>query len=104
MNVDVAWLNRTERVACRVNKAFPNPEFDNWALCEELVLSALAICQQVDQFAIETADSAVLMNKSANYLRKKANYAESEGLLKKSLEIWKRQPDYHRVSAIVSSP
>jgi hypothetical protein len=34
-----SWHNRAEKVINRVNAAFPNPEFENWGLCKELLNS-----------------------------------------------------------------
>ena len=38
MNRKTLWFERAEKVVNRVNAAFPNPnpEFENWGLCEEL--------------------------------------------------------------------
>lgn len=38
-----SWFERAEKVVNRVNTAFPNPEFENWGLCEELPLSEQSV-------------------------------------------------------------
>ena len=38
MNRKTLWFERAEKVVNRVNAAFPNTEFENWGLCEELLL------------------------------------------------------------------
>jgi hypothetical protein len=37
INKEISWYERAEKVVNRVNTSFPNPEFENWDLCEELL-------------------------------------------------------------------
>ena len=66
MDREATWRERAERVVNRVNDAFPRPEFKNWGLCEELILSATATSEQISIFDIETENAARLLN----YLKK----------------------------------
>ena len=63
-----SWQERAERVVNLVNKAFPEPEFENWGLCEELILDATVAYEKIIEFKIETEVSAFLLNKTALYL------------------------------------
>ena len=77
MDKKIAWLNRAEKLINRVHNAFPSPEFENWELCEELKLSAVAACEQIQQFSITSENAALLLNQTAYYLQEKAQYAEA---------------------------
>jgi len=34
MDKEIAWHERAEKVVNRVNNVFPNPDFENWGLCD----------------------------------------------------------------------
>ncbi|MCX7096359.1 MAG: tetratricopeptide repeat protein [Methylococcales bacterium] len=82
-----SWRERAERVVNRVNDAFPEPRFQNWELCEELLLTAMAVYNQIEKFNIKTEIAALLLHKTAYYLNKISDYKEAEDLYKRSLTI-----------------
>lgn len=61
------WRKRAEKVIDRVCDAFPEVEFENWGLCEELLLSATAACEQIQQFSIANENAASLLHQTAYY-------------------------------------
>jgi len=77
MDREDRWRKRVERVVNRVNQAFPNPDFENWELCEELLLSVIATYEKILQFDIKTEIATLLLDKTAFYLSSKASYASS---------------------------
>ena len=77
MDIKTSWFERAEKVVNRVHSVFPNPEFENWELCEELKLSTIATCEQIQQFNIETENAALLLNQTAYFLQEKAQYSDA---------------------------
>ena len=71
-----------------MNTAFPSPEFEKWEECEELILSATAAYEQINQFGIDTESASLLLHQVAFYFfKQKAKYEESYLLYQKSLII-----------------
>ena len=85
-----SWYKRAEKIVNRVNRIFPNPEFKNWKSCEELILSAIVTCEQVNKFKIETKNAALILNQTASYLNSKGKYNKTAVMYKKSLDIWSK--------------
>ena len=85
------WQSRTSKIIARVNNVFPEPdEFENWSLCETLLLDASAACKQVDKFRIETRVAAILLNKTATYLHEKGKLEKAEPLFQRGLLIYEK--------------
>ncbi|MCX7096356.1 MAG: tetratricopeptide repeat protein [Methylococcales bacterium] len=83
---EMTWSERVEKVVNRVITAFPPPDdFSNWSFCEELRLSALATCEQIPVFGIESETTARLLNQTAFYLYSKADYAHALPLYQQAL-------------------
>ena len=87
MDRENGWQERAEKVINRIDSVFPNPEFENWYLCEEIMLSAIFACETVIKFGIETKKSTSLLNKTALYLHIKANYQSALPLYQQALKI-----------------
>jgi len=87
MDRKITWGERAKNVVNRMHNAFPQAEFENWGLCEEFILCATAICEQISQFEIETENAAMLLHETAYYLYQKSEYDQAEYLYKKSLAI-----------------
>ena len=91
---------REQRIACVVqalNAAFPETResvtYEMWEQCKRLTPHVLhcvgfAISQSTDNGAL-----AALLTKTADYLRERAQYTESESLYRQALHIWKRAPE-----------
>jgi tetratricopeptide (TPR) repeat protein len=92
MDRESRWRERAVAVVDRVNTVFPNPEFENWNLCEELVLSAASLSKQIIELAIETQNAALLLNQVASYLFEKGQYTDVEDFYIFSLDIKTKQP------------
>ena len=82
-----SWQQRSVKVVNRVCKNFPKPDFENWSVCEELLLSALATCEKIDEFSIETKNAGLLLSQTAYYLQDKGKYEQVEILYLNSLAI-----------------
>ncbi len=87
---ETTWHERAEKIVNRICKAFPAPEFENWDLCEELILSSIAACEQISKFGIETENAAQLLNQTAYYLREKGKYEYPEPFLLRSIAIYEK--------------
>jgi hypothetical protein len=70
MDKEAEWCERYEKLVNRVNEAFPRPDFENWSLCEELILSTESACEKIIRFKIETENARVLLTLTATYLIK----------------------------------
>ncbi len=75
MDRKIKWHKRAENIVNRVNTAFPSPDFENWGLCEELILNAISTYEQIIRFKIETEIAVLLLDKAAFYLSSKASYS-----------------------------
>lgn len=88
MDRKTSWRKRAEKMVNQVCAAFPSPDqFENWRLCDELILSAKAICEKVSEFAVETEDSAFLLNETAYFLKETSDYSSAFSFYEQSLEI-----------------
>ena len=87
MDRQLTWHSRAEKIINRVHSVFPRPEFENWELCEELKLSAVAACEQIQQFSIANENATLLLNQTAYYLQEKAQYAEALPLYQHALTV-----------------
>ncbi len=77
-----------ERVVGAVNKTFPNPgHFANWPQCERLLPHAQACADLINQFDLEFAESALLLNQAGYYLCQRARFTEAEPLYLHALAI-----------------
>ncbi len=84
---DDQYKQHVERLIDLVVAVFPKPEFENWAECEEQLLSALALYERIDECHIETENAASLLNRTGYYLDAKGEYSKAEPLYKRSLAI-----------------
>ena len=96
------------RIVQALNAAFPETResvtYEMWRRCERLTPHALycarcAVSQGEDNGAL-----AALLTKTADYLRERAHYRESESLYQQALHIWKRAlgPDHPGVAHALS--
>lgn len=87
MDKDSQWMARRERLINRLSMAFPNPYFENWDLCEEHILSATSISNQILELNIETLNSSLLAHKIASFLFEKGRYERVKDLYLFSLRV-----------------
>ncbi len=71
------WAERAVRA---VNRAFPSPEYANWARCERLLPQAQACAGLVEEWGLEFEQAAQLLNEAGRYLHERARYGEAEPL------------------------
>jgi tetratricopeptide (TPR) repeat protein len=77
-----------ERALAVVNGAFPDvSDFHQWALCEGFLPHGTHLAGVIDEFGLETAEAARLLNQCGYFLKERARYAEAEPLLKRALAI-----------------
>ena len=82
------WANRA---IVLINSIFPVPYvFENWPICERLISHSLACFEWIGHLDLRTEQAASLLNKTAEYLVRRAQYEEPERLLTRSLKIRER--------------
>ncbi|MDJ0707627.1 MAG: toll/interleukin-1 receptor domain-containing protein [Leptolyngbyaceae cyanobacterium MO_188.B28] len=77
------WAERTIEAVVR---AFPNAEYGNWPLCDRLLPHARAAAH----YQIESEITALLLDRTGDYLTKRGRYSEVEPLFQEALAIRKR--------------
>ncbi|MBW4693914.1 MAG: tetratricopeptide repeat protein [Lyngbya sp. HA4199-MV5] len=82
------WLHRA---VAGLNAAFPYVEFDNWAVCGQLVPHVQAVASHLESETLDTTDWALLLNQAGYYLHEQGRYAEAEPLYGRSLQIKEQQ-------------
>ena len=85
-----------ERVVQALNEVFPFTEFKNWLQCERLIPHSIVAARLVEDFGLDSAAAARLLNRSGYYLYGRARYAEAETLLQRALAICEKAlgPDH----------
>jgi tetratricopeptide (TPR) repeat protein len=78
------WAERAVRA---VGRAFPFPEFSNWAGCERLLSQAQACAELINQWAFEFPEGARLLNSAGFYLYERSRYTDAKFLYERSLAI-----------------
>jgi tetratricopeptide (TPR) repeat protein len=78
------WAERAVRA---VSRAFPDPEFPNWPLCERLLPHAQACAEWIERFEMALEEAARLLNQAGYYLHLRARYTEAEPLFRRALAI-----------------
>jgi hypothetical protein len=64
-----------------VDAAYPGSDFRHWPVLERLLLHALTCATWVKQAPLATFEASRLLNKTGDYLRERARYAEAEPLI-----------------------
>src|ERR1044071_5812189 len=82
-----AWAERVVRV---VNVAFPDPEFENWPVCDRFLPHALACAGLIKSWGMEFTEGGRLMNQVSSYLQDRAEYVQAEPLLRRALAIFEK--------------
>ncbi len=78
------WAERTVRA---IDSTFPYVEFANWPQCERLLPHAQACADLINNFDLESAESARLLNQAGYYLHERARFAEAAPLYAGALGI-----------------
>jgi tetratricopeptide (TPR) repeat protein len=78
------WAERTVRA---LNQAFPKVEFTTWSQCQRYLPHAQLCIGLIEQWNMTFPEAARLLNVVGHYLYERANYAEAEPLLHRSLAI-----------------
>ncbi|MBW4501984.1 MAG: tetratricopeptide repeat protein [Scytonema hyalinum WJT4-NPBG1] len=79
-----------ERIVCAIAQVFPEAEYANWRVCEQLLSHAIAAIHWIKQYQFELKTAALLLARTGYYLEKRGRYSEAEPLYQKSLELNQR--------------
>ncbi|MEQ1546984.1 tetratricopeptide repeat protein [Methyloglobulus sp.] len=89
-----SWRIRAEKNIDRINNAFPNPEFENWVLCEKLILNAIALSEScIRILGISSSKAIQLLHKMTCYLYEQGRYNQCEPWMQLALTISERSFD-----------
>jgi tetratricopeptide (TPR) repeat protein len=78
------WAGRAVR---SISEAFPEPEFANWYGCGRLLHHAQSCAALIERFAFDSREAAYLLLDAGEYLRRRAQYAESAALQTQLLQM-----------------
>jgi tetratricopeptide (TPR) repeat protein len=87
-NTAQSWLEQTIKA---VNEVFPGFEFEDWPLCERLLLHIIVLSNFENVDASELTELGHLFNQTGVYSLARGVYTLAETFLSRSLEIWERQ-------------
>jgi tetratricopeptide (TPR) repeat protein len=79
--------NWAERAVRATEKAFPDVEYANWALCRKLISHAQTCASLIGEWDFGFVEAAGLLNEAAVYLTERALFTEAEPLYQRSLSI-----------------
>jgi tetratricopeptide (TPR) repeat protein len=83
------WAERTVRA---VNLAFPDvDDVTVWAQCERCLPHALVCATLIEAYSLEFAEASRLLNQTAYYLYRRAQYPQAEPLYQRALAIREKQ-------------
>jgi tetratricopeptide (TPR) repeat protein len=74
---------------CALVVAFPWPNYDNWALCQQLVPHAKAVGNLIPDHDVSHDLAAVLLDKTATYLVARGQFDDAEPLMHQALELYR---------------
>jgi len=81
-----------ERVVRADNLAFPDvDDVTLWAQCERLLPHTLACATLIEDYSLEFAEASRLLNQTAYYLYRRAQYPQAEPLYQRALAIREKQ-------------
>jgi tetratricopeptide (TPR) repeat protein len=72
------WAERAVRA---LNRAFPDVEFSNWAVCERLLPQVHTCAELIDQWTFEFPEAGRLLNQAGFYLYERGRYTDAKPLL-----------------------
>jgi len=78
------WAEKAVRAVVSV---FPSVKFETWARCERLLLCAQTAAALIEEWELEFAEAAFLLNQTGYYLNGKAEYAQALPLYERALAI-----------------
>ena len=79
-----------EQTIGAVTQAFPNAEYGNWPDCDRLLPHAKVGIQLATADQIESETTALLLTRTGDYLKGRAQYSEAEPLYQEALAMRKR--------------
>lgn len=97
-----AWAERTVRL---VDQVFPEPEFPQWANCQQYLPHAQVCAELAEQWDMMFPAAARLHYRTGNYLYKRERYIEVEPFYLRALSIHEQgpQPVHPEVARILHS-
>ena len=81
-NVQRQWAERTVRA---VNRAFPDVKFETWQRCQRCLPHAQTCASLIEQWRMTFPEAVQLLDRTGLYLQERAQYAQAESLLQRSL-------------------
>jgi len=84
---DTEQRDWAEMAVRAVDSVFPYIEFENRAVCERLLPCAQTAAALIEEWELEFAEAARLLNQTASYLHDKAEYAQALPLSERALAI-----------------
>ena len=81
---DRSW---TERALCALEAVFPEPEVGAGSLCDALAPCVESLLPHIHRHALHTAESARLLSRTGQYLRRQAESARSESAYERALSL-----------------
>jgi tetratricopeptide (TPR) repeat protein len=91
------WAERAVRA---LDRAFPNVEFSNWAVCDRLLAQAYTCAELISQWGLDFPEAARLLNQTGAYLYERGRYTDAESLHGRALRIWEKAigPEHREVA------
>jgi tetratricopeptide (TPR) repeat protein len=90
MSKEIQYL-WTIRSVQAMGDTFPSVEPSTWSRCQRYLLHAQACAALIEEWGLNFANAARLLNQTAAYLRVRAQYAEAEPLYFQALRIWQEK-------------
>jgi tetratricopeptide (TPR) repeat protein len=82
-----------ERAIQVIDRVFPDDEYIPWSQCFPYLLHARSCLLLIDQWNINTIETAHFLNRVGAYLLAHAHYSEAELFYKHALDIWQAAGD-----------
>ncbi|GEM_PF-2164999 len=92
------WANKA---LITLAKAFPDPVFTAWPICEEFIPCSLTILTWIEKFDLQTPQTGRLCNDVGYYLNNQGYYGEAEKFFQKAYSV--RRYCYGEEHALVAS-
>ncbi len=83
-NMQRQWAERTVRA---VNRAFPDVKFETWQRCQRCLPHAQTCASLIEQWSMTFPEAIQLLDRTGLYLQERAQYAQAEALLQRSLML-----------------
>ncbi|MCM1986937.1 tetratricopeptide repeat protein [Methanococcoides seepicolus] len=76
-----------ERIVKAINLVYPEVEFANWSICDQLLSHSLACSELIRTWDMKFSEASELLNSTGLYLQERGRFGECESLFKDGLKI-----------------